>query len=137
MEKNQQWKSKVQELFQVAQDELKRTTEIGKKMLTASKTNSSLHEAYEELGMLAAKAIENGTLNWNNERVKDLLAEIANCEKDLEVIESEVKKIKFSAGPMDIGTAGPVATDSSESEKKTETEEVKVKEDKKSEDSES
>ena len=81
MQKNQEWKHKVQELFQTAQDEFKRTTEIGKKMLTASKTNSDLHEAYEELGVLAAKDIESGDLEWSNPRVKELLGQIKDCEK--------------------------------------------------------
>lgn len=102
MQKNQEWKSKVQELFQSAQDEFKRTTEIGRKMLSASKTNSNLHEAYEELGMLVAKEIKNGNLKWENARVKELLCQINDCEKDLETIESEVKKIKFASGPTDI-----------------------------------
>ena len=93
MQKNQEWKSKVQEFFQSAQDEFKRTTEIGRKMLTASKTNSNLHEAYEELGMLVAKEIKKGKLKWDNARVKELLCQINDCEKDLETIESEVKKI--------------------------------------------
>ncbi|MBT3584552.1 MAG: hypothetical protein HN509_06580 [Halobacteriovoraceae bacterium] len=96
------WKAKVQEIFQVCQDELKRTTEIGKKMLSASKTNSSLHDAYEELGHLAAKAVTEKEIEWNNPRVKELLNIIGNCESDLEDIEEEVNKIRFSAGPVDV-----------------------------------
>jgi len=126
MQKNQEWKSRVQELFQTAQDEFKRTTEIGKKMLTASKTNSSLHEAYEALGMLAVKEIERGNLEWNNPKVKELLEQISHCQKDLEDIESEVKKIKFASGPTDVSMAGtPVRTPSKETVK-----EDKVVEDK-------
>ena len=45
-----QWKNKVQDILHTCQEELKRTTEIGKKMLSASSTNSELHSAYEELG---------------------------------------------------------------------------------------
>lgn len=132
MQKNQEWKSRVQELFQTAQDEFKRTTEIGRKMLTASKTNSSLHEAYEALGMLAAKEIENGNLEWNNPKVKELLEQISHCERDLEDIESEVKKIKFASGPTDVSMAGtPVRTPSAETvtDKKVSEEKAEVKKD--------
>jgi hypothetical protein len=64
MQKQHGWQSKFQEILQTCQDEVKRTTEIGKKMLSASKTNTSLHEAYEELGHLAASSIESGELKW-------------------------------------------------------------------------
>jgi hypothetical protein len=94
---NTPWKVKMHEMFQVCQDELKRTTEIGKKMLTASKTNSTLHESYEELGMLAFKALESGKLAWDDSRVADLVGMIKDCEKGLEKIESEVNNIKFAA----------------------------------------
>lgn len=136
MQKNQEWKHRVQELFQTAQDEFKRTTEIGRKMLTASKTNSNLHEAYEELGVLAAKEIERGNLEWNNPRVKELLNQIKECEKNLEDIESEVKKIKFASGPMDIGAGSPVQETKSE-ESSEETSEAKTEEKKDDEGKES
>jgi hypothetical protein len=100
--KNPQWRSRVQEIFQVCQDEIKRTTEIGKRMLNASKTNSCLHEAYEELGSLAFKALKEGKLEWDNPRVKELMGTIDHCESDLEDIEKEVNKIRFAAGPMDV-----------------------------------
>lgn len=90
------WRARVQELFQVCQNEFKRTTKIGKKMLSASKTNSKLHNTYEELGMLVVRAIENGSLEWNHPRVKELVHEITSCEKDLETIEREVDNIRFS-----------------------------------------
>ena len=101
----QPWKDKVQELFQVCTDELKRTTEIGKKMLSASKTNTNLHEAYDELGHLAAKALDSGTLQWDDPKAKELVAKIKECENDLEFIESELKKIKFASAPQDIGSS--------------------------------
>jgi hypothetical protein len=102
MNKNQQWKDKVQEMFQVCQEEIKRTTKIGKKMLTASKTNTCRHEAYEELGQLAAKEIEAQNLSWEHPRVVELLEMIKNCETDLDEIEEEMNKIKFSASPQDV-----------------------------------
>ena len=102
MQKQPGWQSRFQEILQTCQDEVKRTTEIGKKMLTASRTNTSLHEAYEEIGHMAAKAIERGELDWSNPKVAEILETIAGCEKDLESIEDEVNKIKFAAGPVDV-----------------------------------
>ena len=104
MQKQPGWQLKFQEMLQTCQDEVKRTTEIGKKMLSASRTNSNLHEAYEELGVLAARALKDGSLNWDNARVKEILNTINNCEHDLEVIEDEVNKIKFSAGTMNVSS---------------------------------
>lgn len=114
MQKQHGWQSKFQDILQTCQDEVKRTTEIGKKMLTASRTNTSLHEAYEELGHLAAESMANGSLEWEDPKVKELLETIKGCEKNLESIEEEVNKIKFSAGPVDISKEKP--TDSSREE---------------------
>ncbi len=105
MEKNQQWKSKVQEIFHTCQEEIKRTTEIGKKMLSASKTNGNLHEAYEELGQLVAKAIKNDEIKWDNSRVGELIYTIDKCQHDLESIEGEVNKIKFAPAPTEVAVS--------------------------------
>lgn len=120
MQKTPQWKNKVQEILNVCQEEIKRTTEIGKKMLSASKTNTCLHESYEELGVLVVKAIKDGSLKWDNPRVKELINTIENCEHDLDEIESEVNKIRFSAGPVDISKnpSTPKTTKSNKSSKK-------------------
>ena len=48
MDKNPNWSKKFIQVLQHCQDELKKTTEIGKKMISASKTNSELHELYED-----------------------------------------------------------------------------------------
>ena len=93
----EQWKSKVQEMLQICQEELKKTTEIGKKMLTASKASSDLREAYEDLGTLAVSEIRKGNLNWENESVKKILEKISEKESELEVIETQVKEIKVAA----------------------------------------
>lgn len=97
MEDQSSWQKRIQSIFQTCQDEVKKTTEIGKKMLSASKTNSSLHDAYKELGQLAAKAIERGEIKWDAPKVAEILETIKTCEKDLEHIESDVNKIKFSS----------------------------------------
>lgn len=97
MQKHQTpWTEKVQELFHTCSEEIKRTTEIGKKMLTASKTNSGLHEAYAQLGRLAAEAIESKEINWENPKVHDLMHTIKSCQEDLETLEEEVNTIKFN-----------------------------------------
>ncbi len=98
------WRIKVHELLQTCQGELKRTTEIGKKMLSASKTNSHLHDAYEELGVLAAKAIREQGLAWDDPKVQALIKQIDDCERELETVEKEVDKIRFSEGPVDVSS---------------------------------
>jgi len=96
------WKNKFQNIYKNCQEELKKTTEIGKKMLSASKTNSCLHDSFEELGMLALKEIKSGNLEWDNPKVLKLIKQIESCEKDLSLIENEVNKIKFSSAPVDV-----------------------------------
>lgn len=94
------WKSKVQGVFKTCQSEIKKTTDIGKKMLAASKTNSQLHEAYEELGQLLAEEMDKKKIEFKDEKVEgrasELVAQIKACHNDLEVIESEVQEIKKS-----------------------------------------
>lgn len=102
MQRQPHWRSKFNEIVQVCTDELKKTTEIGKKMLNASKTNSNLHEAYEELGVLVTKALEKEQLNWDNPRAHELIKKIQKCQSNLSDIESEVNKIKFAPGPVDV-----------------------------------
>lgn len=102
MQRQPHWRSKFNEMVQVCTDELKKTTEIGKKMLNASKTNSCLHEAYEELGVLVAKALEKNQIEWDNPRAQELVQTIKQCKRNLNDIEHEVNKIKFSPGPVDV-----------------------------------
>lgn len=96
------WKNKVQDILHTCQEELKRTTEIGKKMLSASSTNSELHSAYEELGQLMKNKIEKGELKINDIRVHEIISSIKLKEETLEEIEKEVRKIKISTGVKDI-----------------------------------
>lgn len=96
MTKDVQWKSKFNEIIETCQSELKRTTDIGKKMLSASKTNSTLHESYEEIGALVVKALKSGELTWENARIAEIMKTIEGCEKDLETMEKEVNNIRFS-----------------------------------------
>ncbi len=111
MQRQPHWRSKFNEMVQVCTDELKKTTQIGKKMLNASKTNSCLHEAYEELGVLVAKALEKNKLEWDNPRAHELLLTIKQCKRNLNDIETEVNKIKFSPGPVDVSQEKPKTKD--------------------------
>lgn len=96
MTKNTQWKTKFNGILETCQNEFKRTTDIGKKMLSASKTNTTLHESYEEIGSLVVKALKSGELSWDNPRVAEILKTIEGCEQDLELMEKEVNHIRFS-----------------------------------------
>ena len=94
---NQEWKSKLQKLMKECHEEISKATVIGKKMITASQTNTNLVSSYEELGRLAAKHLKSGILEWENPRVNELLEEISECEKNLQMMEGEVKKIKVQS----------------------------------------
>ncbi len=96
MSDSSQWKEKVQDMLKVCQDEIVKTTEIGKKMLTASKANSELHETYEDIGEFVVKALRNNELEWDHPQMKRYLKKVEECEQSLENIESAVNDIKFS-----------------------------------------
>lgn len=90
----QKWKVKFQEILGVCQEEIKKTTAIGKKMLNATTANSKLHETYEELGRLTARSIENNLLTWENSQVDKLIEKIKLLEAELENFEKDVRDIK-------------------------------------------
>lgn len=77
--------------------ELKKTADIGKKMLTASQINVHMKVTYEELGRLLEKGIDNGDLEWDSPKIRALLYDIKACKKDLEEIERTMNNIKFSS----------------------------------------
>ena len=89
-----QWKDKLNTLLNSAQSELKRTTAIGIKLVSASQANSQLHEKLEELGKLAFSALEDKELQWHNPKVHDLVKEIQNLHATLEAYEEDVQQIK-------------------------------------------
>jgi hypothetical protein len=99
MKKNSNWKANLNRwLFSFHQEAIKAGV-IGKKLLTASRTNSHLKDTYEELGRLLEKGVESGEVDWDSAKVRALLHTAKACKKDLEHIEKQVYKIKFSAGP--------------------------------------
>jgi hypothetical protein len=100
--KDKEWTTKVFEVLQTCQDEIKKTTVMGKKMLSASKTNSCLHESYEELGKIAFSDLDCGQLEWGNSKVPALIEKINQCHQELALIEKEMNKVKFASGPEPI-----------------------------------
>jgi hypothetical protein len=88
------WKNRVQEMLHLCQEELKKTTEIGKKMINASKTNSELHEAYELLGQEILKDLKKNKVEWDNPEALKLIHLIEKKEGELEKMEGQVREIK-------------------------------------------
>ena len=85
---------KIKKLFHICQDEVKKTTEISKKMISASKTSTELNEAYQELGSLVFKDIKSDSLEWKNPQAKKILKSIEACEDDLHNLEDDVVTLK-------------------------------------------
>lgn len=88
------WKEKVQQVLEVCHLEIKRTKDIGKKMILASKTNTSLRESYERLGQIVCQEVEQGNLKVDHPEIDEIIATIKSCENDLEVMEQDVHVIK-------------------------------------------
>lgn len=99
MKKNSSWKIKLNHWFFNFHKEVVKTGVIGKKLLTASRTNAHLRETYEELGRMLEKGIDSGEIDYDSPKVRALIHTIKACKKDLEHIEKQVHKIKFSTGP--------------------------------------
>lgn len=91
---NNPWFDRFNELVNTCSAEFKRTTEIGKKMVSASQSNAQLQDEYQKLGKLVAKAIKKGELTWQNERVHDLIELIDNLKKELKGYEKDVQDLK-------------------------------------------
>lgn len=77
--------------------EIVKTTAIGKKMLSASRTNNDMRVSYEDLGRLLERAVENGEVDWDSPKMRALIHNIKSCKKDLKEIEQKINVIKFAA----------------------------------------
>lgn len=88
------WKAKFQIILNQAHSELKKTTAIGMKMISASQSNTQLKEAHEKLGELTLKALKSGELNWENSQVDNLVSKIEKLEQELKDLEEQVQSIK-------------------------------------------
>lgn len=94
---SQDWKQKFNDLMHSCQMELKRTTKIGMKMLSASQSNAQLKEAYEELGRIAKRSLIEADTSWPSQEARKLAERIVDLEKELEGFENEVRSIKKSS----------------------------------------
>ena len=88
------WKAKFNDLLDTCQSELKKTTQIGKKMLSASHSNAELSDIYKELGMKFKTMIENGEVSVDDAEITELIAKASKLEADLEGFESDVQSLK-------------------------------------------
>ena len=91
---NVDWKSKFNDMFSTAQAELKKTTQIGMKMLSASQSNSQLHETYKKLGHWVVEQVDNKTLDIDNEEVLAWVEKVKVLEEQLKEYEQEVQDLK-------------------------------------------
>ncbi len=93
-----EWVGKIQDMFQTAQTEIKKATQLGAKLVNASQSSSELKLAYEELGRLSfsASQADEAKLDYSSEEVKLAVEKIVKIEKHLESIEDDVQKIKKS-----------------------------------------
>ncbi len=96
MEKQAGIKSKFNKLCSLFSFNLFKTTKIGKKLLTASRTNAHLKETYEELGRLVENELASGDLTFDSPKVKALLHTINACKQDMEHLEKQVYKLRFA-----------------------------------------
>jgi seryl-tRNA synthetase len=100
-ERIDKWKDRFNDLVNSAQVEIKRTAEIGRKMLSASKTNSSLVDSYQALGRLIYKDIKENRLKLDSVKVKTLVESIDSLTNQLEDFEQDVQKIKKRGQDVD------------------------------------
>lgn len=93
------FQAKLKRFACTCHQEINRTTKIGQRMISASKINSHLHQNYEELGRSMARAYQNGQIEFPNAQSKSIYYQIVQDEKELQEIQREINKIKFSSGP--------------------------------------
>lgn len=96
MEKRVGFCAKIKEWFSLLKTLLLKTTKIGRKLLTASRTNAHLKETYEQLGRYVEGTLANGNLKEDDPKIKTMLHTIEACKKDLLHLEKQVNKIRFS-----------------------------------------
>ena len=102
MARSKNIKSKVNRFVFSLHQEIIKTSSIGKKLLTAGRTNACLKETYEELGRHIEYRLDCGVMDLDDPKIRSLLHTIKACKNDLKELEAQVNRIKFSAGPEDI-----------------------------------
>ena len=88
------WKGRFNDLMSTAQTELKKTTKIGMKMLSASQSNSQLHETYENMGKWLYSQIQENKIDITSEEVLEMVQKVRDLEEQLKEFEQEVQDIK-------------------------------------------
>lgn len=88
------WKLKINDLVQTCQAEIKKTTKIGIKMLSASQSSAELHDIYEELGKWVFSQNKSGKILISDEKIQYLVKRVDELEAQLESYEKEVQDIK-------------------------------------------
>jgi phosphatidate phosphatase PAH1 len=91
---NTDWKLKFNDLIQTAQSEIKKTTQIGIKMLSASQSNAKLHETYEDIGKWYVDKFNSGELKTEDEKIINLVGQVKELQEQLEGFEKDVQDIK-------------------------------------------
>ena len=82
MDKNHNWSKRFIQVLQHWQEELRKTTKIGKKMILASKTNSDLHDLYEDLGKKVYFSLKEKSLDSEDPIFQDFVKKIDELQKD-------------------------------------------------------
>ncbi len=91
---NETWRKKALGVLQACENELRRTTAIGMKMIHASKASSELHETYEEIGRNVVKMIDAGEIASPSARIDNLVARVRELEQVLGDMEGQVSELK-------------------------------------------
>jgi hypothetical protein len=95
MKKNRQsWRHKAVGVWQVCETELKKTTAIGLKMISASKANGELNEAFEDLGRHLYQSLKTGRHEWHDSKVKMLCQRIQELDHFMHTMEDQVQLLK-------------------------------------------
>lgn len=89
-------KAKLLRIYAKTRFEIERIITIGRHMFSASQVNTELNKTYLELGQLTAEALENQEVDWTNHHAQNLVVNIQDLKKKLEVIEKEVQEAKFA-----------------------------------------
>ena len=88
---SQDWRLKLNDLVQTCQSELKKTTQIGLKMISASQSNIQLHEIYENLGKWLMAEVVSGRIKIEDEKIEELISRVKDLESELEGFEKDVR----------------------------------------------
>ena len=93
-DQNSDWKGRFNGLIMSFQSEIRKTTTIGFKMISASKLTGELQECYQLLGKRTLEAIKNGEIEWRDPKVKILMTQISEIEEALNGYEEDVQLLK-------------------------------------------